>query len=141
MNTAQIREVADGVPDVCIYELLYNEDIEVIEDQRLLKRKCDSAILASDGSVGIFIKPDLPEEYRQFLLWHEYGHYKLHYDENMHFNFYLSRFAWKTEREANTFAALNLLKGEDIYDQNVIALLISKGVPEQIAIKVYDSLI
>ena len=51
MNTAQIREVADGVPDVCIYELLYNEDIEVIEDQRLLKRKCDSAILASDGSV------------------------------------------------------------------------------------------
>ena len=38
MNTAQIREVADGVPDVCIYELLYNEDIEVIEDQRLLKR-------------------------------------------------------------------------------------------------------
>ena len=39
------------------------------------------------------------------------------------------------------FAALNLLKSEDIYDQNVIALLISKGVPEQIAVKVYDSLI
>ena len=35
MNTAQIREVVDGVPDVCIYELLYNENIEVIEDQRL----------------------------------------------------------------------------------------------------------
>lgn len=141
MNTTQIQKVVDEVPDVCIYELLYNENIEVIEDQRLSKRKCDSAILASNGAVGIFVKPNLPEEYKQFLLWHEYGHFKLHFEENMHVNFYLSRFAWKTEREANMFAALNLLKSEDIYDQNVIALLISKGVPEQIAVKTYESLI
>ena len=39
----------------------------------------------------------------------------------------ISRFAWKTEREANTFAALNLLKGEDIYDQNIIGVADQQG--------------
>lgn len=86
------------------------------------------------------MKPNLPEEYRQFLLWHKYGHYKLHYYENMHFNFYLLRFHWKTERETNIFATMNLVKNEELDEQNIIELLIRKGMPEQIAFESYECL-
>ena len=97
-------------------------------------------IISDNNNTAIFMTPELLEEYRQFLLWHEYGHYKLHYDPNMRSSFYLSRFKWKSEHEANVFAALALLKDEFISeDTNVINLMVHKGIPKRIVYKVYDT--
>lgn len=140
MDVGKIKKLVDNLPSDNIYECLYYQNIQIIESEQLSKRKCDSAIISSENNTGIFIKPDIPEEYRQFLLWHEYGHYCLHYDPDMHFNFYLSRFKWKSEQEANTFAVLAILKNEDLESVSVINLLIRKGVPAEIADKVCDSI-
>lgn len=141
MTAEQISNLIRTIPERGIYELLDLENIQIVEDVRMARRKCDSTILAAEGLIGIFLKPDLTEEYRQFLLWHEFGHYKLHYDKNMCFNFYLSRYNWKTEQEANLFAAMGLLKDEMLEDQNIISLLTHKGMPEPIAVKLVEFLI
>lgn len=138
MEVNKIRELVSKLPSKNIYELLYYNDIQIIESESLINKKCDSTIVSNNNITGIFIKPDLPEEYKQFLLWHEYGHYCLHYEPDMHFNFYLSRFNWKSEHEANMFAVLALLQNEDLEDKNIIDLAVRNGVPNQIAIRAFD---
>ena len=140
MDLEKMTQIIASLPSSNIYELLYLNDIEVIEFEKMNQRKADSMICANDGNFGIFIKPDLPEKYKQFLLWHEFGHYTLHYDPDMHFNFYLSRYKWRTEHEANTFAALALLSDHELENVNVISLLQRKGVPEEIALRVFETM-
>lgn len=122
------------LPSTDVYELLYLLDIEIHETDFLKNRKCDSQIISFGGVTGIYIKQELKEEYKQFLLLHELGHYLLHYDDNMNFNFYLSRYKSKLEVEANLFACIALLKKMNLSkNSSLINVLIQNGVPEQIA--------
>ncbi|NLC96874.1 MAG: ImmA/IrrE family metallo-endopeptidase [Erysipelotrichaceae bacterium] len=140
-NTKRIKELIDALPSNNIYELLYLNDIDIIESNKLINKKLESQIVIVNKEAGIYIKPNLDEMYKQFLLRHEFAHYLLHYEEDKHYNFYLSRFKNKSELEANLFSVISLLKDLDIYeDTNVLELLINNGVPEQIAIQTFEAL-
>lgn len=87
----------------------------------------------------IFIRKNLPRKYRNFVLLHEIGHHIMHSNQGISFSFSLRVRKNKLELEADTFACLMLLQDEELEDVDVITLLQSKGVPEQIAIKFYES--
>lgn len=139
MDTAGIYSVVRSIEETNIYKLLEESNIYIDESNDILKkRKCDSLIIDIYGTVILCIRPGLEENYANFLLWHEYGHYLLHYEKGMEYNFHLSRRSYHTEKDANLFAALNLLKPEELEDQNIIDIMRIKGVPEKIALNVYE---
>ena len=141
ITTNQIINKVKILPSTNIYEVLYLFDIEIKETDLLKNRKCDSQIISFNGVTGIYIKQDLEEEYKQFLLWHELGHYLLHHDDNMNFNFYLSKYKSKLETEANLFACICILKNANISkSSSLTSELMQSGVPEQIAYYTNDKI-
>ena len=84
----------------------------------------------------IYIKSNLDERLRKFIILHELGHFFLHNEK--------SAYAFKTygtskmEMEANMFAALYLLNDVDLSDLDIPAYLISEGVPKKIAYRCHE---
>lgn len=137
----RISQQIQPIRNLSIDDLLRECEIEIFFDERMNNKKNDAFLDTSQGKKTLFIKTDLEKNYENFVILHEVGHFLLHYDGTRSFSFYLSRYKWRLENEANMFAFLFLLKDEDIEDQNIINIAIHKGIPEQIAIKSYESLV
>lgn len=98
-NTDDVRNLADAL------------DIS-IDHQDFRAKTVDSRLMIIDAKGFIFLRNDLDIIYENFLIAHEIGHYILHYDENISFNFLRRVYKTRLEREANEFACALLLHDE-----------------------------
>lgn len=125
-NTSNIKELVDHL------------DIS-IEHQDFKAKTLDSRLMIVDSKGYIFVRSDLDCAYENFLIAHELGHYVLHYDENISFNFLRRVYKTRLEREANEFA-IRLLMYEELHNmkdiENIEFIVKEKGIP----LKVWYSL-
>lgn len=141
MTIEYITKQIESIQDICFSDLPSDLGIQIIPNEKMNNKKNDAYLdISEDGEKNLFIKTNLEKDYEKFIILHEIGHLLLHYNEGQTFSFYLSRYKWKLENEANMFAFLYLLKDEDLDGQNIINIATHKGIPEQIAQKAYDSL-
>ena len=88
-----------------------------------------------DSKGYIFVRSDLDCAYENFLIAHELGHYVLHFDKDISFNFLRRVYKTRLEREANEFACRLLLHNElhNIKEiENIEFLVKEKGIPLKI---------
>ena len=121
-NTSNIKELVDHL------------DIS-IEYQDFKAKTLDSRLMIVDSKGYIFVRSDLDCAYDNFLIAHELGHYVLHYDENISFNFLRRVYKTRLEREANEFA-IRLLMYEELHNikelENIEFIVKEKGIPLKI---------
>lgn len=125
-NTSNIKELVDHL------------DIS-IEYQDFKAKTLDSRLMIVDSKGYIFVRSDLDCAYENFLIAHELGHYVLHFDKDISFNFLRRVYKTRLEREANEFACRLLLHNElhNIKEiENIEFLVKEKGIP----LKVWYSL-
>ena len=94
-------------------------------------------IICHNGSIGIFVKPLTNQAYIEFLLWHEFAHYILHYHPSLRMNYMLSTWKEEAEQEANLFATFGLLIRENIEGRRMVEVAVAHGVPPMIASDVF----
>ena len=125
-NTSNIKELVDHL------------DIS-IEHQDFKAKTLDSRLMIVDSKGYIFVRSDLDCAYENFLIAHELGHYVLHFDENISFNFLRRVYKTRLEREANEFA-IRLLMYEELHNikelENIEFIVKEKGI----TLKVWYSL-
>ena len=125
-NTSNIKELVDHL------------DIS-IEYQDFKAKTLDSRLMIVDSKGYIFVRSDLDCAYENFLIAHELGHYVLHHDENISFNFLRRVYKTRLEREANEFA-IRLLMYKELHNikelENIEFIVQEKGIP----LKVWYSL-
>ncbi|WP_270842759.1 ImmA/IrrE family metallo-endopeptidase [Faecalibacillus intestinalis] len=125
-NTSNIKELVDHL------------DIS-IEYQDFKAKTLDSRLMIVDSKGYIFVRSDLDCAYENFLIAHELGHYVLHHDENISFNFLRRVYKTRLEREANEFA-IRLLMYKELHNikelENIEFIVKEKGIP----LKVWYSL-
>ena len=125
-NTSNIKELVDHL------------DIS-IEYQDFKAKTLDSRLMIVDSKGYIFVRSDLDCAYENFLIAHELGHYVLHFDENISFNFLRRVYKTRLEREANEFA-IRLLMYKELHNikelENIEFIVKEKGIP----LKVWYSL-
>jgi len=125
-KTSNVKEIADHL------------DIS-IQYQDFKAKTLDSRLMIVDSKGYIFVRSDLDCAYENFLIAHELGHYVLHYDENISFNFLRRVYKTRLEREANEFA-IRLLMFEKLHNikdiENIEFIVKEKGIP----LKVWYSL-
>lgn len=125
-NTSNIKELVDHL------------DIS-IKYQDFKAKTLDSRLMIVDSKGYIFVRSDLDCAYENFLIAHELGHYVLHYDENISFNFLRRVYKTRLEREANEFA-IRLLMYKELHNikdiENIEFIVKEKGIP----LKVWYSL-
>ena len=112
-NTTNIKEICDYL------------DIEIAYTEFKAKT-LESRLMIVDGNGYIFVRPNLDERYENFLIAHELGHYILHYDKNINFNFLKRIYKTRLEKEANEFA-IRLLT----YDINLKDYKLYYNYPDQ----------
>lgn len=134
----KIDEALQWIQSCCVDDVLSQFNIKVIHAPELNKTKKDSFLKIINRQSIIFIKTNLNENYEKFILYHEIGHFLMHYEEGMQYSFYLSRFKNRLEVEANIFACTCLLNDEYKEEVDIINLLQRKGVPEEIALQFYE---
>lgn len=121
-NTSNIKELVDHL------------DIS-IEYQDFKAKTLDSRLMIVDSKGYIFVRNDLDCAYENFLIAHELGHYVLHYDENISFNFLRRVYKTRLEREANEFA-IRLLMYKELHNikelENIEFIVKEKGIPLKI---------
>ena len=120
-------------PTIAVDDMLQQLNIQKIFMNAKMGFKMDALLRIFNEHAIIFVKPDLDENYQKFVLYHEIGHYLIHYNPNMEYHFLVNRYRNRTEAEANYFGCYCLLEDEAIEDICVPALLINKGVPKKIA--------
>lgn len=125
-NTSNIKELVDHL------------DIS-IEYQDFKAKTLDSRLMIVDSKGYIFVRSDLDCAYENFLIAYELGHYVLHHDENISFNFLRRVYKTRLEREANEFA-IRLLMYKELHNikelENIEFIVKEKGIP----LKVWYSL-
>jgi len=134
MTIESIFESVRTLESKNIYELYEIFGIEIYYTPLLITHDRDSMIICDGTHKGVFIRPNPDPKYIQFLLWHEFGHYILHWKPNMRMNYYLSTRWRETEQQANIFAVINILQYADSRSADPVRIAISNGVPYQIAI-------
>lgn len=121
-NTSNIKELVDHL------------DIS-IEYQDFKAKTLDSRLMIVDSKGYIFVRSDLDCACENFLIAHELGHYVLHHDENISFNFLRRVYKTRLEREANEFA-IRLLMYEELHNikelENIEFIVKEKGIPLKI---------
>lgn len=121
-NTSNIKELVDHL------------DIS-IEYQDFKAKTLDSRLMIVDSKGYIFVRSDLDCAYENFLIAHELGHYVLHHDENISFNFLRRVYKTRLEREANEFA-IRLLMYDELHNikelENIEFIVKEKGIPLKI---------
>lgn len=121
-NTSNIKELVDHL----------NISIEY---QDFKAKTLDSRLMIVDSKGYIFVRSDLDCAYENFLIAHELGHYVLHHDENISFNFLRRVYKTRLEREANEFA-IRLLMYEELHNikelENIEFIVKEKGIPLKI---------
>ena len=106
-----------------------------IQHQDFRAKTVDSRLMIIDAKGFIFLRNDLDIIYENFLIAHEIGHYILHYDENISFNFLRRVYKTRLEREANEFACALLLHDQldNIKNiENIEFVAKEKGIPLKI---------
>lgn len=106
-----------------------------IQHQDFRAKTVDSRLMVIDAKGFIFLRNDLDIIYENFLIAHEIGHYILHYDENISFNFLRRVYKTRLEREANEFACALLLHDQldNIKNiENIEFVAKEKGIPLKI---------
>lgn len=125
-KTSNVKEIADYL-DVSI------------QYQDFKAKTLDSRLMIVDSKGYIFVRSDLDCAYENFLIAHELGHYVLHHDENISFNFLRRVYKTRLEREANEFA-IRLLMYKELHNikelENIEFIVKEKGIP----LKVWYSL-
>ena len=81
-----------------VREIIDYHDLS-IEYNDQLNKACNSSIFLFHQTAYITIKSDLNPLYENFLLAHELGHYLMHYDENISFQFLLKTRKNSLERQ------------------------------------------
>lgn len=118
-KTSNVKEIADYL-DVSI------------QYQDFKAKTLDSRLMIVDSKGYIFVRSDLDCAYENFLIAHELGHYVLHYDENISFNFLRRVYKTRLEREANEFA-IRLLMYKELHNikelENIEFIVKEKGIP------------
>lgn len=105
--------------------------IEIAETEFRQKTLESRLIIDYDGNATIFVQNETDQFHMEFLLAHELGHYVLHFDNNISFNYYYRIYKTKIEREANDFACRILLSDiSDNYENEFIAK--EKGIPDKV---------
>lgn len=127
------RNLLSQFPTIAVEDMLQQLGIQKIEMKSKMGIKMDALLRIFNKQAIIFVKPDLDENYQKFVLYHEIGHYLIHYNPCMEYHFLAERYRNRTEAEANYFGCYCLLVDEDIQDICVPSLLMNKGVPEKIA--------
>lgn len=116
-NTTNVKEICDYL------------DIEIAYTEFKAKT-LESRLMIIDGNGYIFVRPNLDERYENFLIAHELGHYILHYDKNINFNFLKRIYKTRLEKEANSFACKLLMSDIDIkQEENIDFIAMEKGIP------------
>lgn len=116
-NTTNVKEICDYL------------DIEIAYTEFKAKT-LESRLMIVDGNGYIFVRPNLDERYENFLIAHELGHYILHYDKNINFNFLKRIYKTRLEKEANSFACKLLMSDINIKEQeNIDFIAMEKGIP------------
>lgn len=125
-KTSSVKEIADHL------------DIS-IQYQDFKAKTLDSRLMIVDSKGYIFVRNDLDCAYENFLIAHELGHYVLHFDKDISFNFLRRVYKTRLEREANEFA-IRLLMYEELHNikelENIEFIVKEKGIP----LKVWYSL-
>lgn len=125
-KTSNVKEIADHL-DVSI------------QYQDFKAKTLDSRLMIVDSKGYIFVRNDLDCAYENFLIAHELGHYVLHFDKDISFNFLRRVYKTRLEREANEFA-IRLLMYEELHNikeiENIEFIVKEKGIP----LKVWYSL-
>lgn len=125
-KTSNVKEIADHL-DVSI------------QYQDFKAKTLDSRLMIVDSKGYIFVRSDLDCAYENFLIAHELGHYVLHFDKDISFNFLRRVYKTRLEREANEFA-IRLLMYEELHNikelENIEFIVKEKGIP----LKVWYSL-
>lgn len=137
MKIEDILKTTQMIKSSNVYEVIKDYNLNVVYSEMLNNKKFDATL---SGNI-ILIKTDLMPEYERFVLFHELGHYLLHQESDAKFSFYLSKYKNRIENEANAFSFLCLTKDIDLTNMNIIKLSVQLGIPEKIAIKIYDYLL
>lgn len=112
----------------CILDYLGIE----IEEKDFKQKTCVSRIMINqEGTATVFISPNTNQYHYEFLLAHELGHYVLHYDTDISFNYYYRVYKTKIEREANNFAC-DILLSDINHEYNIEFIRQEKGIPDKI---------
>lgn len=121
-KTSNVKEIADHL-DVSI------------QYQDFKAKTLDSRLMIVDSKGYIFVRNDLDCAYENFLIAHELGHYVLHFDKDISFNFLRRVYKTRLEREANEFA-IRLLMYEELHNikelENIEFIVKEKGIPLKI---------
>lgn len=72
MKLKDIHMFVSNFDSYNIYDLLYQHNFSIID----YPMSCPSLIIPEKKT--IFIQPNLEDNFKQFILWHEFGHYILH---------------------------------------------------------------
>lgn len=121
-KTSNVKEIVDHL-DVSI------------QYQDFKAKTLDSRLMIVDSKGYIFVRNDLDCAYENFLIAHELGHYVLHFDKDISFNFLRRVYKTRLEREANEFA-IRLLMYEELHNikdiENIEFIVKEKGIPLKI---------
>lgn len=121
-KTSNVKEIADHL-DVSI------------QYQDFKAKTLDSRLMIVDSKGYIFVRSDLDCAYEIFLIAHELGHYVLHFDKDISFNFLRRVYKTRLERKANEFA-IRLLMYEELHNikeiENIEFIVKEKGIPLKI---------
>ena len=127
-NTTNVKEICDYL------------DIEIAYTEFKAKT-LESRLMIVDGNGYIFVRPNLDERYENFLIAHELGHYILHYDKNINFNFLKRIYKTRLEKEANEFAIRFLTYDVNMDNyENLEILAKEKGIPLKIWYSLYEEI-
>ena len=99
----------------------------------------DATILISAHSSTIYLKDGLDEQYTNYLILHELGHFLLDYSLGC-YNYTSRCYKYRNEFKANLFACCYILKGCDLHDLNIVEYLVNNGCPYKIANHIFDYL-
>ena len=129
----EVHEVIEYYNQNGLDETLDYFDIDIIHKELRGKTVESRLVIDFYGKATIFIQPDLDENYEQFLKAHELGHYLLHYQCDISFNYLTRVYKTKIEKEANEFAIRLLTYGINLNDyDNLEFLAKEKGIPLKI---------
>lgn len=129
-KTSNVKEIADHL-DVSI------------QYQDFKAKTLDSRLMIVDSKGYIFVRNDLDCAYEIFLIAHELGHYVLHFDKDISFNFLRRVYKTRLEREANEFA-IRLLMYEVLHNikdiENIEFIVKEKGIPLKVWYSLKDNI-
>ena len=129
-KTSNVKEIADHL------------DIS-IQHQDFKAKTLDSRLMIVDSKGYIFVRSDLNCAYENFLIAHELGHYVLHFDKDISFNFLRRVYKTRLEREANEFA-VRLLMYEELHNikdiENIEFIVKEKGIPLKVCYSLKDNI-